>query len=87
MGGDLRGVDCQGPRRVQRLREALELWRGAAAQDVDLPDSAAFNSEAAADPDEGDAPMLPTLPVTGLPLAAVVGTATALLAAGALAIK
>lgn len=31
-----------GPRRVRLLREAVALWRGAAMQDVDLPDSAAF---------------------------------------------
>ena len=32
------------PRRVRRLREALALWRGAAMQDVGLPDSAAFDA-------------------------------------------
>ncbi len=32
------------PRRVDVLREALALWRGAAMQDVGLPDSAAFNA-------------------------------------------
>ncbi len=32
------------PRRVQLLREALALWRGAAMQDVGLPDSAAFDA-------------------------------------------
>jgi predicted ATPase/DNA-binding SARP family transcriptional activator len=34
----------EGPRRVRLLREALALWRGAAMQDVDLPDSAAFDA-------------------------------------------
>jgi predicted ATPase/DNA-binding SARP family transcriptional activator len=33
-------------RRVQRLREALALWRGAAMQDVGLHDSAAFDAAA-----------------------------------------
>ena len=32
------------PRRVQRLREALALWRGGAMQDVGLTDSAAFDA-------------------------------------------
>jgi len=32
------------PRRVQRLREALALWRGAAMQDVGLPESPAFDA-------------------------------------------
>ncbi|MGH9248881.1 MAG: BTAD domain-containing putative transcriptional regulator, partial [Acidimicrobiales bacterium] len=32
------------PRRVWLLREALALWRGAAMQDVDLQDSAAFDA-------------------------------------------
>jgi predicted ATPase/DNA-binding SARP family transcriptional activator len=32
------------PRRVQPLREALALWRGAAMQDVGLQDSAAFDA-------------------------------------------
>jgi predicted ATPase len=32
------------PRRVRLLREALELWRGAAMQDVGLQDSAAFDA-------------------------------------------
>jgi predicted ATPase/DNA-binding SARP family transcriptional activator len=32
------------PRRVLLLREALALWRGAAMQDVGLPDSAAFDA-------------------------------------------
>ena len=32
------------PRRVQLLREALALWRGAAMQDVGLEDSAAFDA-------------------------------------------
>ena len=34
------------PRRVRRLREALALWRGAAMQDVGLPESAAFDAAA-----------------------------------------
>ncbi|REK84720.1 AfsR/SARP family transcriptional regulator [Streptomyces inhibens] len=33
-----------GSRRVRLLREALELWRGAAMQDVGLQDSAAFDA-------------------------------------------
>ena len=33
-----------GERRVRLLREALGLWRGAAMQDIDLPDSAAFRA-------------------------------------------
>jgi predicted ATPase/DNA-binding SARP family transcriptional activator len=32
------------PRRVELLREALALWRGAAMQDAGLPDSGAFNA-------------------------------------------
>ena len=32
------------PRRVRLLHEALALWRGAAMQDVGLPDSAAFDA-------------------------------------------
>jgi predicted ATPase/DNA-binding SARP family transcriptional activator len=32
------------PRRVRLLREALALWRGAAMQDVDLPDSTASDA-------------------------------------------
>jgi predicted ATPase/DNA-binding SARP family transcriptional activator len=36
-----------GSRRVRRLREALELWRGPAMQDVGLQDSAAFDAAAA----------------------------------------
>jgi predicted ATPase/DNA-binding SARP family transcriptional activator len=32
------------PLRVRRLREALALWRGAAMQDVGLPESAAFDA-------------------------------------------
>src|SRR5580658_636 len=32
------------PRRIQLLREALALWRGAAMQDVGLADSAAFDA-------------------------------------------
>ncbi|MGY5123567.1 BTAD domain-containing putative transcriptional regulator, partial [Streptomyces nigrescens] len=35
-----------GSRRVRLLREALELWRGAAMQDVGLQDSAAFDAAA-----------------------------------------
>jgi predicted ATPase/DNA-binding SARP family transcriptional activator len=34
------------PRRARLLREALELWRGAAMQDVGLPDSAALDAAA-----------------------------------------
>ena len=34
----------QDPRRVELLREALGLWRGAAMQDVGLQDSAAFDA-------------------------------------------
>jgi predicted ATPase/DNA-binding SARP family transcriptional activator len=34
----------ENPRRVRLLREALALWRGAAMQDVGLPDSAAFDA-------------------------------------------
>ncbi|WP_018349407.1 BTAD domain-containing putative transcriptional regulator [Longispora albida] len=34
----------EGPRRVSLLREALGLWRGAAMQDVGLPDSGAFDA-------------------------------------------
>ena len=33
-----------GPHRVQLLRDALALWRGAAMQDVGLPDSEAFDA-------------------------------------------
>ncbi len=36
-----------GPRRVRLLREAVGLWRGAAMQDVGLPDSAAFDAAVA----------------------------------------
>jgi predicted ATPase/DNA-binding SARP family transcriptional activator len=36
----------QGPLRVQRLRDALELWRGPAMQDVGLQDSEAFEAAA-----------------------------------------
>ncbi|WP_020499002.1 BTAD domain-containing putative transcriptional regulator [Sciscionella marina] len=35
------------PRRVRLLREALALWRGAAIQDVGVPDSAALDAAAA----------------------------------------
>src|SRR6266508_755543 len=35
-----RARDDEDPQRVRRLREALALWRGAAMQDVGLPDSA-----------------------------------------------
>jgi DNA-binding SARP family transcriptional activator len=34
----------ENPRRVRLLREALALWRGAAMQDVGLPESAAFDA-------------------------------------------
>ncbi len=34
------------PQRARLLREALALWRGAAMQDVELPDSAAFDAAA-----------------------------------------
>ncbi|MCW3818369.1 winged helix-turn-helix domain-containing protein [Micromonospora sp. DR5-3] len=36
--------DGEGPQRVRRLREALALWRGAAMQDVGLPDSPALDA-------------------------------------------
>ncbi len=36
-----------GSRRVQLLRDALDLWRGTAMQDVGLPDSPAFDAAAA----------------------------------------
>ncbi|MDX8148737.1 BTAD domain-containing putative transcriptional regulator [Lentzea sp. BCCO 10_0061] len=36
----------EGPLRVQRLRDALELWRGPALQDVGLQDSVAFEAAA-----------------------------------------
>jgi hypothetical protein len=36
--------DDEDPRRVELLREALALWRGAAMQDVGLPVSAAFDA-------------------------------------------
>jgi len=36
--------DHDDPRRLGWLREALALWRGAAMQDVGLPDSGAFNA-------------------------------------------
>ncbi|WP_155372521.1 BTAD domain-containing putative transcriptional regulator [Catellatospora vulcania] len=36
--------DDDGPQRVRRLREALALWRGAAMQDVGLPDSLALDA-------------------------------------------
>ncbi len=39
-----RARDDDGPQRVRRLREALALWRGAAMQDVALPDSGAFDA-------------------------------------------
>ncbi|MEV1144008.1 BTAD domain-containing putative transcriptional regulator [Micromonospora sp. NPDC049799] len=38
--------DDEDPQRVRRLREALALWRGAAMQDVGLPDSAALDAAA-----------------------------------------
>ncbi len=37
----------EGARRAQLLREALALWRGAAMQDVDLQESAAFDAAVA----------------------------------------
>lgn len=37
----------EGPRRIRLLREAVELWRGAAMQDVGLPDSGAFDAAVA----------------------------------------
>ncbi|MEH1127880.1 BTAD domain-containing putative transcriptional regulator [Micromonospora sp. CPCC 206061] len=40
--GQVRNDDSSG--RLRQLREALALWRGAAMQDVGLPDSAAFNA-------------------------------------------
>lgn len=40
----IRARDDEDPQRVRRLREALALWRGAAMQDVGLPDSAAFDA-------------------------------------------
>ncbi|HEY1624797.1 MAG TPA: BTAD domain-containing putative transcriptional regulator, partial [Streptosporangiaceae bacterium] len=42
--GQARAED--GPGRVRLLREALDLWRGAAMQGVDLQDSAAFDAAA-----------------------------------------
>ena len=45
--GQARGAGKHGdedPRRVRLLREALALWRGAAMQDVGLPDSPAFDA-------------------------------------------
>jgi predicted ATPase len=39
-----RARNDQDPRRVGLLREALALWRGAAMQDVGLPDSVAFDA-------------------------------------------
>lgn len=36
--------DDQDPQRVKLLREALALWRGAAMQDIGLPESAAFDA-------------------------------------------
>ncbi|MFG3417948.1 BTAD domain-containing putative transcriptional regulator [Micromonospora sp. NPDC048063] len=41
-----RARDGEDPQRVRRLREALALWRGAAMQDVGLPDSAALDAAA-----------------------------------------
>lgn len=38
------GRDDEAPQRVRRLREALALWRGNAMQDLDLPDSSAFDA-------------------------------------------
>jgi predicted ATPase/DNA-binding SARP family transcriptional activator len=40
--GQARGQDA--PRQARLLREALGLWRGAAMQDVGLPDSGAFDA-------------------------------------------
>ncbi|MFB7733455.1 BTAD domain-containing putative transcriptional regulator [Streptomyces sp. NPDC056112] len=40
--GQARAEDA--PRRVRPLREALELWRGTALQDIGLQDSAAFDA-------------------------------------------
>jgi predicted ATPase/DNA-binding SARP family transcriptional activator len=42
-----RPADDDDPHRLQRLREALALWRGAAMQDVGLQDSAAFDAAVA----------------------------------------
>ena len=39
-----RAGDDEGSQRVRLLREALALWRGAAMQDVDLPDSGLFDA-------------------------------------------
>ncbi|MEK8108776.1 AfsR/SARP family transcriptional regulator [Micromonospora sp. M12] len=39
-----RARDDEGRQRVRRLREALDLWRGAAMQDVGLADSAALDA-------------------------------------------
>jgi predicted ATPase/DNA-binding SARP family transcriptional activator len=39
--------EAEGPRRVQLLRDALALWRGAAGQDVGLEDSEAFDAAVA----------------------------------------
>ena len=39
-----RARDAEGPRRVQLLREALALWRGAAMADVGLEDSEALDA-------------------------------------------
>jgi predicted ATPase/DNA-binding SARP family transcriptional activator len=36
----------EGPLQLPRLRDALALWRGAAMQDIDLPESAAFDAAA-----------------------------------------
>lgn len=44
IAGQARAGDASG--RARLLREALELWRGAAMQDVGLPDSAAFDAAA-----------------------------------------
>ncbi|PZF86747.1 BTAD domain-containing putative transcriptional regulator [Jiangella anatolica] len=45
LAAQARGLD--GPRRVQLLREALGLWRGAALQDVGLTESPAFDAAVA----------------------------------------
>ncbi|MDO3703327.1 BTAD domain-containing putative transcriptional regulator [Micromonospora sp. C28SCA-DRY-2] len=42
-----RARDDEGPQRARRLREALALWRGAAMQDVGLPESGAFDAAVA----------------------------------------
>ncbi|KAA9165557.1 AfsR/SARP family transcriptional regulator [Amycolatopsis acidicola] len=39
-----RARTIEGPQRIRLLREALGLWRGAAMQDIGLPDSAALDA-------------------------------------------